>query len=113
MIRMVTYFMSEENIIKTIELDVEGNGEFVKVSPERLLKIHAAIAELLNLKTEKVVEKTTYIPYQQPIWYWNPDPLNIPYRPTITYANNDTVSPNISNLSVQYTADTNTAKLLV
>jgi hypothetical protein len=48
-----------ENIIKTIEIEIAGVT--VKVTPEQAKQLHSALGELLNLKTEKVVERG-YVP---------------------------------------------------
>lgn len=58
-------------IIKIIEIEI--GGVTVKCKPDELKHLHAALGELLNIQTEKIVEKH-FVPttaYPRPHWYWN------------------------------------------
>ena len=88
-----------KNIIKKIELDIDG--KVVRLTPEQAKKLKSALDELFGKKVEK-----EYVPYPQPypvipwrrIWAWD-------YRPTYY----TTTSGTLCN----YSSDNSTLKITV
>lgn len=96
----------DKNIIKKIELDIDGVG--ITLTPEQAKKLHGALADLLGVKAEK-----EYVPLPQP--YPVPSLPYTPYRPyrwEPLWVYSGTVTK-LNNVTVSYCANSSTAKLSV
>lgn len=92
-----------DNIIKKIELEIDGVG--IVLTPEQAKKLHKALGELMGIKAAPIVVKEKeYVPVYDP-----------PYRPrpwTIWSGTTDKTYT-VSGVGMTYTSHNGTAKLSV